>query len=100
MIDTVIVLDTETDSLDPPPKGRCLEVAVALYSVKHAAVVMTYSSLIHSSNGNEAESINGIPAPLVQNGCCDAQDVWKEVADMCHGSTAILAHFAEFDMKF
>lgn len=58
----ILLLDTETTGTDE--SAVCIEVAVALYSVEHAAVTRSYSSLIQHGT-NEAEHINRIPVGLL-----------------------------------
>jgi DNA polymerase III subunit epsilon len=94
----VLILDTETSDL-PENDGRCLEVAVARYSLDHACVIETYSSLVRGVNENPAQDVNGIiPASLRL--ASETIRVWQRVGVVAQGCTAILAHGAEFDQKF
>jgi len=92
----VLLLDTETTGIEEG--SVCLEVAVALYNVEHAAVMETYASLIKCSH-NAAEGINRI-APALATEAPPAEHVWRRVAHLAMQSDAVLAHNAPFDRRF
>jgi DNA polymerase-3 subunit epsilon len=92
------ILDTETTALDPA-KGRCIEVAVMLYDVKHAQPAASFASLIRGSETNEAEPINGIPGTMLPE-AREADEVWRCVRWLLKPAQALLAHRAEFDRQF
>ena len=95
-LNRVLILDTETTGWEED--AVCIEVAVALYSVKHGAVIETYSSLIRH-NANPAEAINGIPVDILLTAPeCDW--VWKKVRALVYEVDAIVAHNAAFDRRF
>ena len=63
-IEHIVITDTETTGLDPAT-SQVIEVACVVYSVKHYAVVESYSSLIYAES-NEAERINRISPSLLR----------------------------------
>lgn len=93
---TILLLDTETTGTDE--HAVCIEVAVALFSVEHAAVTRSYSSLIQHGT-NEAEHVNRIPAGLLASAPA-APVVWTGVAKFMAQADAIVAYGAEFDRRF
>lgn len=94
----IAILDTETTSLEPPPVGKIVEVAVMLYDVKFAQPVASFASLIQADS-NEAEHINGIPAGML-GAARTADFVWRAVQWLIEPATVIIAHRAEFDRQF
>ena len=88
------ILDTETAALD----GPCIEAAVSLYDLKHAAVVRSFSSLIRHTE-NQAEAINGIPPALLLE-APPPEPVWHRVREVIDKADAIVAHNASFDRRF
>ena len=95
----VALVDTETTSLDPPPVGRTIEVAVMLYDLLHAQPVASYASLIGGEATNPAQSINGIP-PAMLTAAQESDVVWRCVKWLIEPASVILAHRAEFDRQF
>lgn len=96
---TIAILDTETTGLNPETDA-CIEVAVVLYSVEHAAPIRSFASLI-DERANAAEEINRIPVALLQSGRCPvAAKVWPHVLAMVQHADAIGAHRADFDRSF
>jgi DNA polymerase-3 subunit epsilon len=93
----VMLLDTECTGLEDT--DTCIEVAIAVYSVPHAAVVESFSSLIQHTGGNPAEAVNGIPAEMLINAPY-ADDVWCYVRERVRWVDAIIAHNAAFDRRF
>lgn len=93
-----LVLDTETTSSEPPPAGDIVEVAVALYDLKHTQVVDCFSTLIRCSH-NEAESVNGIPPAMLKN-APEPEKVWPRVFDRAEIADIVIAHNAEFDRQY
>jgi DNA polymerase III subunit epsilon len=102
----IAILDTETISLEPPPIGRAIEVAVMLYDIKHAQPVSSYASLIGfdgnkewGMSSNPAEHVNGIPSTMVADAPA-ADLVWRAVKWLIAPAELILCHRAEFDRQF
>ena len=58
----IVILDCETTGIDEG--AVCIEVALCVYSLTHAAVIDSYSSLIRA-DANPAESINRISPALL-----------------------------------
>ena len=92
----ILLLDTETTGTDE--SAVCIEVAVALYSIEHAAVTRSYSSLIQHGT-NEAEHVNRIPVGLLASAPA-APIVWTGVARFAAQADAIVAYEAAFDERF
>lgn len=95
-MDNVLIVDTETTGLDE--HAVCIEVAAILYSVKHATVLESFSSLIQHDS-NPAESINRIPVAALRD-APKAGEVWAMVDALVTSADAFLAHRAEFDRRF
>lgn len=93
----VLILDTETTGLDPAV-DEVVEVAVALFDVKRAAVTESWSCLIRAA-ANPAEKINGI-APALLADAPARETVWARVVEYAVLADAVVAHNAEFDRAF
>ena len=94
---TLAIIDTETSGLDPS-KDVCVEVAVILYDIEHAAPIESFASLIRAK-GNATEAVNRIPVPLLERAPAD-QAVWSVVRAMIERADVIVAHRASFDRAF
>jgi DNA polymerase-3 subunit epsilon len=98
-IRTIGIIDVETTSLDPAT-GHVVEVALAVYSVEHRALIRARSWLCAAPIEDVAatEHIHGIPPALVA-----ARGVpFAEVAKQAHAITTkeldlLAAHHADFD---
>jgi DNA polymerase III subunit epsilon len=91
------ILDTETQGTDAS-RHKCIEVAVALFDVRHAQVVSSFSSLIRAES-NDAQHVNKIlPEMLVDAG--DPDLVWRAVRWVLAKADVVIAHKAEFDRQF
>jgi DNA polymerase-3 subunit epsilon len=94
-----LILDTETDSLDPK-SGQLLEVGAVVWSVTHRSIVSAYSGLIHAAS-NDARDANGIdPAlllelqPVPENSAPIPVAAAAKLAAECE---CVIAHNAAFD---
>lgn len=94
----VALLDTETTSLEPPPVGKTVEVAVMLFDVQHAQAVMSFASLI-KGDSNEAHAINGIPPTMLPE-AREADRVWSAVKWVIEPAQVVIAHNSAFDEQF
>lgn len=96
---TILILDTETSSLDPTT-GHLLEVATALWSVEHRSLVKARSWILRAAS-NEAEAVNGIPTALVSSHphATDMKLTESWVLGWAKEADAIVAH-GEFDRKW
>jgi DNA polymerase-3 subunit epsilon len=95
-VKTILLLDTETTGTGPDDVA--IEVACAIYSVPHAAIVRSFASLIrHDSNA--AEHVNHI-APALLAEAPEAAPVWARVREMAGRCDVIVAHNAAFDRRF
>ena len=92
----ILILDTETTGVDDG--AVCIEVACALYSLKHAAVVRSFSSLIRHHE-NPAEAVNRISPALLAEAPLPG-NVWPVIDRMALSVRAIVAHSADFDRRF
>lgn len=93
----VLILDTETDGIDPET-NRVLEVGAVLYSLEHATILGCYSALI-KGEGNAAEHVNRIP-PAALIDARAPNDVWAVVDRWARKADAFVAHNAAFDRGF
>lgn len=93
----ILILDTETTGLDPA-KDSVIEVAAVLYSVEHATVLETFSTLV-TAFSNPAEHINRIPDAALANAAHPAA-AWARVRELATRAEAYVAHRAEFDHSF
>jgi DNA polymerase-3 subunit epsilon len=93
-----LILDTETTSLEPPPKGAAIEVAVTLFDLTHAQPVESFASLIRCDR-NEAVRVNGIPIEMLKSASPSAI-VWGHVKAIAERAQVVVAHNAEFDRQF
>jgi DNA polymerase III subunit epsilon len=97
-MNNVLIIDTETTGLDPA-KDKCIEVAAIVYSLEHATVIESYSSLLPADN-NPCEALNRIPSAALQLASFPS-DVWSRILVMASDNcSAILAHNADFDRGF
>ena len=94
----IAILDTETTSLEPPPIGKTIEVAVMLFDVKYAQPVASFASLIRGDS-NEAFEANGIPSAMLPE-ARDPDLVWRAARWIIDPAEAIVAHHADFDRQF
>lgn len=92
----LLLLDTETTGIGE--EAVCIEVAVALYSVEHAATVTAFSSLVRSEN-NPAAAVNRISEELVRI-APEPAVAWSRVGRLAKDADAIVAHGADFDRRF
>lgn len=92
------LLDTETTSLEPPPIGKTIEVAVMLFDVKRAQPVASFASLIKGDT-NEAQAVNGIPVEMLPE-AHDPELVWRAVRWIIGPAQVVIAHHAAFDKQF
>lgn len=92
----LLLLDTETTGTDE--SATCIEVACALYSVEHSAVVRSFASLIRAES-NPARLVNGIADALLLV-APDPAPVWHRVREMVSKAGAIVTHNAAFDRRF
>ena len=92
------LLDTETDSLEPPPVGRVIEVAVMLYDLKFAQPIASFASLIRAES-NAAAHVNGIPPEMLPE-ARSPDEVWRCVRWLIAPAEVIIAHRSEFDRQF
>lgn len=94
----ILVVDLETTGLDPKHGSKPIEVAGALFSVKHREVLQTVSFLIPSET-NEAEHINRISPSVTKEGRS-----WKAgmnfFFEMAEEADYAMAHNCKFDAKW
>lgn len=92
----VTIIDTETTGVDDD--AICIEVAAALFDVRHASVVESFGSLIRAE-ANPAAHINGIPEAMLAD-APEASYAWNGIAQLAREGEAFIAHNATFDARF
>lgn len=92
----LLILDTETSSLDPAD-GHLLEVGVVVWSVTHCSSLSSAAWLLRAPS-NAAAEINGIPEALLEFGS-DRDKVLEFVTRMASSCDAIAAH-NDFDRQW
>ena len=95
--DNILILDTETTGLDSE-NDDCLEVGSILFNVKTKSVLAQQSFLLPVEKNN-AEKINNIPAEITRlpQPLFEAIKYFEALVEV---SDVIVAHNAEFDMKW
>lgn len=96
-LENILILDTETTGLDSE-NDDCLEVGSILFNVKSRSVLAQQSFLLPVQNNN-AEKINNIPAEITRL----PQPLFEAIKyfqSLVQVSDVIVAHNAEFDMKW
>ena len=96
-LENILILDTETTGLDNK-KDDCLEVGSILFNVKSKAVLAQQSFLLPVEINN-AEKINNIPAEITRLPQ-PLNEAIKYFESLVRVSDVIVAHNAEFDMKW
>ncbi len=97
LLENILILDTETTGLDNE-NDDCLEVGSILFNVKSRSVLAQQSFLLPVENNN-AEKINNIPAEITRlpQPISEAINYFESLVRV---SDVIVAHNAEFDMKW
>jgi len=95
--ENILILDTETTGLDIE-KDDCLEVGSILFNVKSRSVLAQQSFLLPVEINN-AEKINNIPAEITRFPQPLSEAI-KYFESLVRVSDVIVAHNAEFDMKW
>ena len=95
--ENILILDTETTGLDNE-KDDCLEVGSILFNVKNRSVLAQQSFLLPVEINN-AEKINNIPAEISRLPQPLSEAI-KYFESLVCVSDVIVAHNAEFDMKW
>lgn len=93
----ILILDTETTGLDCE-NDDCLEVGSILFNVKSRSVLAQQSFLLPVESNN-AEKINNIPAEITRLPQPLSEAI-KYFESLVRVSDVIVAHNAEFDMKW
>ena len=96
-LENILILDTETTGLDSQ-KDDCLEVGSILFNVKSRSVLAQQSFLLPVEI-NKAEKINNIPAEITRLPQPLSEAI-KYFESLVRVSNVIVAHNAEFDMKW
>lgn len=91
----LLFLDTETRRIQPATDS-ILEVSAVLWDIDTRSVISAWSDIVLRPMENEAESINRLPAPLLQYGT-----LWEDLACRLEKdirrADVLLAHNAVFD---
>ncbi len=96
-LENILILDTETTGLDNE-NDDCLEVGSILFNVKSRSVLAQQSFLLPVEINN-AEKINHIPAQITRLPQPVSEAI-KYFESLVRVSDVIVAHNAEFDMKW
>lgn len=99
-IESVVIVDTETTGLDPST-ATTIELAGVVYSVRHAAIVESFGTLI-CNDSNAAEAVNRISVDALSV-ARQAGHAWRrlgDLVDVATGPAVFMAHRAEFDRGF
>jgi len=96
-IENILILDTETTGLDSE-NDDCIEVGSILFNVKSRSVLAQQSFLLPVEN-NKAEKINNISAEITRLPQPFFEAI-KYFEALVKVSDVIVAHNAEFDMKW
>ncbi len=95
--ENILILDTETTGLDNE-NDDCLEVGSILFNVQSRSVLAQQSFLLPVET-NKAEKINNIPAEITRLPQPLSEAI-KYFESLVRVSDVIVAHNAEFDMKW
>ena len=95
--ENILILDTETTGLDNE-NDECLELGSILFNVKSRSVLAQQSFLLPVEINN-AEKINNIPAEITRLPQPLSEAI-KYFESLVRVSDVIVAHNAEFDMKW
>ncbi len=95
--ENILILDTETTGLDNE-NDDCIEVGSILFNVKSRSVLAQQSFLLPVETNN-AEKINNIPAEITRLPQPLSEAI-KYFESLVHVADVIVAHNAEFDMKW
>ena len=94
----LLIIDLETTGLDPKQGSKPIEVAAALFSVKHRDILQTVSFLLPNDK-NEAEHINRIKPAITK-----VDQPWRSAMDffftMADQADYAVAHNSSFDSKW
>ena len=96
-LENILILDTETTGLDNE-NDDCIEVGSILFNVKSRSVLAQQSFLL-PVDINKAEKINNIPAEITRLPQPLSEAI-KYFESLVRVSDVIVAHNAEFDMKW
>jgi len=97
LLENILILDTETTGLDNK-NDDCLEVGSILFNVRSRSVLAQQSFLLPVEINN-AEKINNIPAEITRLPQPLSEAI-KYFESLVRASDVIVAHNAEFDMKW
>lgn len=79
-IENIIIVDCETDGLDPATYAT-IELGAVLYSARHRCVIESFATMM-AAEGNAAEAINRIPAAALADAPA-ALHAWTRLPWVC-----------------
>ena len=65
MIENILILDTETNGLDPSKGAQVIEIGALLFNIHHREVIQSLSTLLYCDN-NPVQEINHIDVEWTQ----------------------------------
>ena len=92
----ILILDIEATGLDHQ-KDTVVEVAAALWSVPHRALLDVRSMLVRTEQLNAAFHVNRIPDALIAQGNVGWSEAESLIGDMMYDADATVAHNADYD---
>ncbi|MBD2078372.1 3'-5' exonuclease [Leptolyngbya sp. FACHB-17] len=99
MIEQVLIIDTETTTLDPE-NGQVIEIGAILYSLRHQTAIQQ-SSVLLPAEDNPAESINRIKSAALATLSPSVTELGlTTILEMARMADVVAAHNAEFDRKW
>lgn len=97
MIENILVIDVETQGLNPK-KHKTIEIGAVLYNIPHRTILQQFATLFPCDE-NPVENINGIKAAATK--ATMDRHYWDlHFLTMINSSQAIVAHNAQFDKGF
>ena len=98
MIENILILDTETNGLDPSKGAQVIEIGALLFNVHHRQVIQSLSTLLYCDS-NPVQEINHIDPEWTHVRKEEGAAI-KFLTLMARQCSLVIAHNAIFDKKF